>query len=544
MTGTAPDTLQPPGARRTGFELKVFWISSSRRKKALTFNQSGGPDPTKRRDLSLLTWAATNAVGGCKPALTQRAAVALLAMALLGLPARSAAAAFAEPPSGVAAPHQTAMAETSAAEAESDYEGFFNTQQYWDMDHLLPERWLKPLTDRGIDYTVMYTADVLGNVSGGLKRGATFSGVLEAGLSLETEPLLGWRGATFYGSCLIAHGENLSDQHLGDLYGGSSDERKFSVRLYELWLDQTFCHEAVSLRVGQLALDREFLGTDLGLLFMNCAFGWPAVIGWSMDAATYPVAAPGVRLRVDLGRYWFQSAVFTGEPEPLEERDENEERPHDEHGVDFNFSGGVLAIWELGYATVTEEVNSRHPGVYKLGGWFHTGRFEDQYYDDQGRSLADPATSENPRSLNDNWGLYAVAEQNIWNPSPALEERGLSLFARVAAVPSDRNLISFTVDTGLHYVGLFPGRPHDVTGVGFSYSRISNRARDLARDENVLADAAAPLPDYEAVLEWTYRIEIKPWWYLQPDVQYIVHPGGSSAIPDALVIGLRCVFSL
>ena len=464
-------------------------------------------------------------------------------MALLGLPARSAAA-FDEPPSGVAAPHQSAMAETSATEAERDYEGCFNTQQYWDMDHLLPERWLQPLTDRGIDYTVMYTADVLGNVSGGLKRGATFSGVLEAGLSLETEPLLGWRGATFYGSCLIAHGENLCDQHLGDLYGGSSDERKFSVRLYELWLDQTFCHEAVSLRVGQLALDREFLGTDLGLLFMNCAFGWPAVFGWSMDAATYPVAAPGVRLRVDLGRYWFQSAVFTGEPEPLEERDENEERPHEEHGVDFNFSGGVLAIWELGYATVTEEVNSRHPGVYKLGGWFHTGRFEDQYYDDQGRSLADPATSENPRSLNDNWGLYAVAEQNIWNPCAGMEERGLSLFARVAAVPSDRNLISFTVDTGLHYVGLFPGRPHDVTGVGFSYSRISNRARDLARDENVFADAAAPLPDYEAVLEWTYRIEIKPWWYLQPDVQYIVHPGGSSAIPDALVIGLRCVFSL
>ena len=472
--------------------------------------------------------------------LRRRIAVALLATALLGLAASSLAAALDEPRAAIAAPNPPASPEASATE-EDEAEWFFNTQQYWDMDHLLPEHWLKPLSDRGIDYMLMYTSDVLGNVNGGLKRETAYSGVLEAGVELDTEKLFGWRGATIYASGMLAHGRSLSDDRFDELYGISRYEQDFSVRLYELWLDQSFCDEAVSLRVGQLALDREFLGTDVGVLFMNSAFGWPTAFEWSMDAATYPVAAPGARLRIDLGRFWFQTAVFTGETESVEGRDE----PSNEYGVDFNFGGGLLAIWEVGYATVTEEVTSRHPGVYKLGGWLHTGDFVDQRYDDEGLSLADPVSNENSRILKNNWGLYAVAEQNIWNPSPDMTERGLSLFARVAAVPADRNLISCTLDAGLHYVGLLPGRPRDVTGVGFSYSRISNRVRDLARDENLYyyADAPLPLPDYQAVLEWTYRIEIRPWWYLQPDLQYIMHPGGSSALQDALVIGLRSTLS-
>ena len=51
------------------------------------------------------------------------------------------------------------------------------------------------------------------------------------------------------------------------------------------------------------------------------------------------------------------------------------------------------------------------------------------------------------------------------------------------------------------------------------------------------------VPDYEAVLELTYRAQITPWFALQPDVQWIIHPGGSTAIDNALVIGLRAAVS-
>jgi porin len=40
------------------------------------------------------------------------------------------------------------------------------------------------------------------------------------------------------------------------------------------------------------------------------------------------------------------------------------------------------------------------------------------------------------------------------------------------------------------------------------------------------------------VLEVSYRAQITAWWTLQPDFQYVMHPGGSSQNDDALVFSL------
>jgi porin len=51
------------------------------------------------------------------------------------------------------------------------------------------------------------------------------------------------------------------------------------------------------------------------------------------------------------------------------------------------------------------------------------------------------------------------------------------------------------------------------------------------------------VPDYEMALEATYRIALTPWWTFQPDFQYIFHPGGSTALEDAIMVGLRTTVS-
>jgi hypothetical protein len=43
------------------------------------------------------------------------------------------------------------------------------------------------------------------------------------------------------------------------------------------------------------------------------------------------------------------------------------------------------------------------------------------------------------------------------------------------------------------------------------------------------------IADYEAVIEASYRAQITAWWTLQPDIQWVIHPGGSEAISDAVV---------
>jgi porin len=58
-----------------------------------------------------------------------------------------------------------------------------------------------------------------------------------------------------------------------------------------------------------------------------------------------------------------------------------------------------------------------------------------------------------------------------------------------------------------------------------------------------------PIRDHEAAIELTYRWELAENWFVQPDLQYIFHPGANIAnpanpasgapIPNALVLGLR-----
>lgn len=40
------------------------------------------------------------------------------------------------------------------------------------------------------------------------------------------------------------------------------------------------------------------------------------------------------------------------------------------------------------------------------------------------------------------------------------------------------------------------------------------------------------------VLEATYQAQITPWLSVQPDLQFIIQPGGNGSIPNALVLGL------
>jgi porin len=44
----------------------------------------------------------------------------------------------------------------------------------------------------------------------------------------------------------------------------------------------------------------------------------------------------------------------------------------------------------------------------------------------------------------------------------------------------------------------------------------------------------------EMVLEATYQCQVTPWFIVQPDIQYILNPSGSTSLANAFVIGGRC----
>ena len=50
-----------------------------------------------------------------------------------------------------------------------------------------------------------------------------------------------------------------------------------------------------------------------------------------------------------------------------------------------------------------------------------------------------------------------------------------------------------------------------------------------------------PGQTYEMVLEWNYGFEVTRWFTFQPDIQWVVRPGATGQIPNALVLGAQAV---
>jgi carbohydrate-selective porin OprB len=49
--------------------------------------------------------------------------------------------------------------------------------------------------------------------------------------------------------------------------------------------------------------------------------------------------------------------------------------------------------------------------------------------------------------------------------------------------------------------------------------------------------------DFETTVEWTYGCAIRPGLVVQPSLQYLVHHKGTTAIPNALAIGVNVVIN-
>lgn len=410
---------------------------------------------------------------------------------------------------------------------------------------LVPNPW----TRQGIKFTLSYVGDALANVSGGIRRGGGYEGRLNAAVDLDLAKLAGWQALSFHANVFQIHGRELSRNDIGNLLAVSSIEALSTTRLYEIWLEQKFGGDKFSIRSGQLAADAEFITSKYTDVFINATYGWPAItaINLPSGAPSPPLASVGTRFKAVLNsNLTVLAAVFNGDPAGPGPDDP---QSRDRYGVNFRVSDPPLFINEIQYAYNQAKNAQGLPGTVKLGGWYHAGLFNDQRFAANGLSQADPNASSTPAQLRSNYGLYSVFEQMLVRFPGDDDSRGIGAFVRVSTAPSDRNLIDFYADGGLNIAGPMTWRPHDKIGLGFSYARISDRARELDRDFAVLAQGARPVRDYEALLALSYLAEIKTGWTMHPTLQYIVHPGGGyvldggapKAVGNAVVVGLRTV---
>ncbi len=342
-----------------------------------------------------------------------------------------------------------------------------------------------PARAEGIRLELRYTGEVIGVASGGIRRGAAYEGRADLSLDADLAQLAGWHGTVLHASAYQIHGYQLSENDVGNVMTVSNIEARPTTRLYSLWLQKALGGGA-SLRAGQLGADEEFLVSETASVFINGTFGWAPIAAANLThgGPGYPLAAPGVRLRLepkhDVG---LLLAAFAGDP--AGSGCTGDPQRCNRYGTTFSTSGGTLWMGELQLAG----------GQYKLGGWYQNATFADH---------------------RGNRGLYAIADRTLWRAGA----RALNAFLRVGAAPSDRNEVKSYLDAGLSYKGLLGSRPDDLLALGVAHAELARGA--------------------ESVIELTCLAQATPRLSLQPDLQYVVQRG--TDIPNAWVVGLRASY--
>lgn len=346
------------------------------------------------------------------------------------------------------------------------------------------------------------------NLSGGLERGTSFFGLLEAGLDVDLEDLAGWPGTTFHVSGLLAGGEDPS-RNVGDFNTLSNIAAPDGLFFYEAWLETHMLADRARIKVGQMTVDGDFMGSEYGSLFINSGFGILNTFSGNTGVPTYPLGALGALIQYKWPETaYIQTAVYDGDAG-------SDQR----HGVDYRFNDeeGAIIVYELGTDGFAP---GGLAGKYKIGGYYHTGEFTD---------FRDGIMERG------NYSFYVVGDQVLLNWLDGVPK--LAGFFRAGYNPQEeRNTVSFYIEGGINLFAPLPGRGDDVAGAGVFFTDFSTDAvRDLRLTEPQVNGS-------ESVLEIFYQVQITSWLSIKPEFQFIFKP--QLAEDDAVLFGTRLEISL
>lgn len=316
-------------------------------------------------------------------------------------------------------------------------------------------------------------------------------------VTVDTEKAGGWKGGTFYALYQKKTGYGLSGSNgngaMGDIMGFDGWDWRQMNQISEAWYQQKLFNNKLRLKVGKQDANTDFCFLNSGWNFMNTAFS----INPTVLIPTYPD----------------QSFGFVAEINPKEW---------------LSIKNGTYSRYNVPFNISEIEVRpkiKKLPGRYMLGAW--------ELSDSNGMSVNGGIYPDGTVYTNDfhrNFGTYIGFEQMVYKEQKDNDNdlQGLVVFGQAGMSPSNRNDMSKYVGGGLQYTGPFKNRDKDILGVAVGSGNFASR----------LADITSQIGS-ETAIETFYRIQLTPWFYLQPDVQYIMNPGGQYA--SSVAIGLRSV---
>lgn len=334
------------------------------------------------------------------------------------------------------------------------------------------------------EFGASYIGEGMGLLSGGLRRGQSYEGMANIRFSFQTEKAGWWKGGSFLVTGANTHGGTPSSDLIGDFQVASNIEAGNLTYLHECWYRQEL--GAWTMIVGLQDLNTEFVSTENGSSFLNSSFGTHSTIANNVPSPIFPLTSLGAQIQyVFTPKLSAKLAVFDGMPEDLD---------YNPHNISWhlNSNDGYLAFAEVQLAD------------FKLGTYYHN---HSPYSDG-----ADPSVP--------NYGMYLTADQTLIRISP---KRMLNAFLQLSLSPASKNDNNCYLGCGILCKGPFAGRSDDEFGLAFANANLQHAANGS-----------------ETAFEMTYKLSVCDQVFLQPDLQYIVHPAGTDGTPEnALAAFLR-----
>ena len=215
-------------------------------------------------------------------------------------------------------------------------------------------------------------------------------------------------------------------------------------------------------------------------------------------------------------RSYVMAAVYNGDPTI---------RANKYHGVNFSLHGPAFAIAEVGYQINGLPGDSQLLGNYKLGAWYDDAQF---------------TNFQSSAKTRGSWGFYGLFDQVLVPLGSPGSNRGFG----GASARSLWHLIPRSSSCPCSSPRAFRRAECSTPARGMRLASASHPVSSATTCDGPQQKGLLPGPpggqDYETVIELTYRFDLRNGaLFIQPDLQYIIQPGGTSHIENALVLGTQ-----
>lgn len=379
------------------------------------------------------------------------------------------------------------------------------------------------LAQQGIKFEANILTDTAYLAEGGRNEGADplTSAQLWLGTQLDMEKLAGWDGVTVRAVATARQGQSTSVRdlqgnapHMANVQGtfgrGNQDSR-----LSELSIEKTFKDQGLSIKAGRLGLGMDF--NVMACDFASTAFCAAQMGKWQGNIwMNTPVSQWGARVKQQLNpEVAVQVGVYEFNPDNGNGKAEGQG-----WSLDTDHADGVTIPAEVVW-TPKSFVNGL-PGSYRVGGMYNTA--------DDIANQKDIATGE---GKNRTFAGWLAIEQQL--TSIGSGRQGLHSFANFTWHDRDTNKVDNSQQIGVKYIGLVDSQPNDILGLAVNRVHVNDRFADSRPAFNA---------DAEYNIELNYSYNATKWLMLRPNLQYVVNPGSSNQVDNALVLGLttRVIF--